>query len=439
MTIAQQKAFVATVELARREKERKRFDWSRNGRPEQQTPPGDWYAWLYMAGRGAGKTRTGSEWLRAEVRTSKYVNLIGATADDIRDILIEGESGILAVCPKDERPKYVPSKRRLEWPSGAKSLLFSADEPDRLRGKQSSGLLCDELSAWRYMDSYTQAMLGLRLGERPRAYISTTPRPLKLLRDLVKDPKVHVTSSNTYANRANLSPAFFSSIITKYEGTRLGRQELDGQLLDDTPGALWNLSRIDELRARTAPDQLTRILVAVDPAVTSGEEADETGIVVVGLGPDGSGWLLADLSGRYTPHEWAGKAVDAWREWNADAVIGEANNGGDMIESTLRAISANIPFRKVWASRGKVARAEPVSALYEQGRCHHVGTFTPLEDEMCSMTTDGSVGDHSPNRADALVWGFSELMLGNGRIQFFPDFRESWRQGEPTNALHVVQ
>lgn len=436
MTIAQQKAYVAGVELARREKERKRFNWAEKGRPEQQTPPGNWYVWLYMAGRGAGKTRTGAEFARQEIKTSRYFNLIGATADDLRDIMVEGESGILAVCPKDERPKYVPSKRRLEWPNGARSLLFSADEPERLRGKQHSGLWMDELGAWRYGEAYTQAMLGLRLGANPRAYISTTPRPLKLLRDLVRDPKVHVTNSNTYANRDNLSSAFFSSIITKYEGTRLGRQELDGQLLEDTPGALWNLSRIDDLRVQVAPE-LSRILVSIDPAVTSGEEADETGLLVVGSSSDGAGWVLADLSGRYTPSEWAGRAIDAYREWNADAIIGEANNGGDMIESTLRAVSASIPFRKVWASRGKVARAEPVSALYEQGKCHHVGTYTVLEDEMCSMTTDGSVGDHSPNRADALVWGFTELLLGSGRIQAFPDFRVCPRPGEPVNACHV--
>lgn len=413
------------------------YNWAATARPNQLTPPGDWQAWLILAGRGFGKTRTGAEQVRRWAKDYRYVNLIGATADDARDIMIDGESGILAVCPQNERPEYLPSKRQLKWPNGAKSLIFTADEPERLRGKQHEKLWGDELGSWRYPEAWDQAMLGLRLGDNPQAIVTTTPRPTKLIRDLIAATSTHVTYGSTYDNRANLAATFFSKIISKYEGTRLGKQELEGKLLDDVVGALWSQSRIDELKVSEYP-ALTRIVVSIDPAVTSGEDADETGIAVQAKAIDGHAYLLEDISGRYTPLEWAKKAVDALDRWNADVIIGEANNGGDLIESNLRVERPNVPYRKVWASRGKVARAEPVSSLYEQGKVHHVGSFAKLEDELTSMTSDGNAGSASPNRADAVVWGMTELMLGGQTVTFFPEFRGVKRPNEPDNALNIA-
>ena len=428
----------AQRELERRAVEREKYDWSKRARLEQRTPPGDWSYWLLLGGRGLGKTRTGSEQVRAWARTNQYVNLIAATAEDARTIMIEGESGILAICPKDERPVYLAHKNELRWPSGCKSLVFSAEEPERLRGKQHQRLWCDELAAWRYPEAWDQAKFGLRLGNHPQALITTTPRPTKILRDIISDPATVLTTGTTYDNRANLAPSFYTSIIRKYEGTRLGQQELEGKLLTDIAGALWSQSQIDDLRVSFAPE-LARVLVSIDPAVTSGEDADETGIVVVGKGSDGHGYVLADRTGRYSPGEWARIAIELFEQYRADAIIAEANNGGDLVEANIRTADANVPFRKVWASRGKVTRAEPVASLYEQGRFHHVGVFSALEDEMTSMTTDGKTGSASPNRADALVWGASELLIGGGTVTLFSEFRPQLRQGEPLNAVHVVQ
>lgn len=428
---------ILKAERDRRAILRDKYDWDKHARPEQLAPPGDWSFWLLLGGRGLGKTRTGSEKVRKWAKTNRYVNLIAATAEDARTIMIEGESGILAICPKDERPVYLSQKNELRWPNGAKSLIFTAEEPERLRGKQHEKLWADELAAWRYPEAWDQAKFGLRLGANPQALITTTPRPTKILRDIIADPATVLTTGTTYDNRANLAASFYSSIIRKYEGTRLGQQELDGKLLTDIAGALWSQSRIDELRVKVAPE-LSRIIVAIDPAVTSGEDADETGLVVVGRGTDGHGYVLADHTGRLSPGEWAKAAVDLFRKYRADSVIGEANNGGDLIESNVRTVDPNIPFRKVWASRGKVTRAEPVASLYEQGRFHHVGVFGALEDEMTSMTTDGKTGSASPNRADALVWGASELMIEGGTVTLFGEFRGEARPGEPVNALHIA-
>lgn len=373
-------------------------------RAAQIPPEGDWRVWLILAGRGWGKTRTGAEWVRETIKRYRYVNLIAATADDARDIMIEGESGILSICPPAERPQYVISKRRLEWPNGATSLIFTADEPERLRGKQHMALWMDEAAAWRYPDAYDQAMLGLRLGDNPRAVVTTTPRPVRLVRELLASPTTVVTRGSTYENQANLAPAFLEQIVTKYEGTRLGRQELLGEYLDDFPGALWTRSMIVQ---KEAPD-MRRVVVAIDPAVTATEESDETGIIVAGVGVDGKGYVLADRTCRLSPDGWAKRAVAAYHEFKADRIVAETNNGGDMVGLTIATVDRRVPFTKVHASRGKAIRAEPVAALYEQSRVFHAAAFPELEDQLCSWTPESG---ESPDRLDALVWALSDLMV----------------------------
>lgn len=388
------------------------FDWAFWARPNQMAPAGEWYTWLVLAGRGFGKTRLGAEWIREQVRDNAMVNLIGATADDARDIMVEGESGILATCPPDERPNYKKYERKLIWPNGAISLIFTADQPERLRGKQHMKLWADELCSWRYVhDAWDQAMFGLRLGKNPQVLVTTTPRPIKLLQEIVKDPLTHVTTGSTYDNKDNLAPAFFAKIIKKYEGTRLGRQELLAEILSDVPGALWKRDRIEELRVREAP-KMFRIVVAIDPPATSGEEADEAGIIIAGLAPcdckghrETHGFVLEDYSKQADPSTWAKTAVDGYNQYTADLIVGEINNGGEMVGYTLYTVSPNVNYKPIHASRGKYTRAEPISALYEKGMVHHVGSFAALEDQMCTWLP----GEDSPDRMDALVWVLTEL------------------------------
>ncbi len=321
--------------------------------------------------------------------------------------MIEGESGILAVCPPDERPKYLSHKRQLQWPNGAKSLIFTADEPERLRGKQHMKIWADEMCAWRYPEAWDQAALGLRLGDNPQVVVTTTPRPTKELRALVADPTTVVTRGSTYDNKGNLAQAFLNKIITKYEGTRLGRQELAAEILTDNPGALWKRSDIEALRVRVAP-ACTRIVVAIDPSATNNPTSAEAGIIVVGLGIDDHGYVLEDVSLHGTPNEWATAAVEAYHRWSADRIIGEVNNGGDMVEAVIRAVDEKVSYKAVHASRGKITRAEPISALYEKKKVHHVGSFATLEDQMCDY--DPKTAKFSPDRMDGLVWGLTELM-----------------------------
>jgi phage terminase large subunit-like protein len=394
------------------------YDWRFWARPNQLPPGGNWRVWLLLAGRGFGKTRTGAELIRgrAVARAARRLALVAPTASDARDVMVEGESGILAISPPWERPRYEPSKRRLTWPNGAIATLFSADEPERLRGPQHDAAWCDELASWRYPEAWHMLMFGLRLGADPRVVVTTTPRPTKLLRELIADPSVAVTHGTTYENRANLAPAFLGQIVRKYEGTRIGRQELEAELLEDVPGALWNRGLIETARAHISPT-LTRVVVAIDPAVSSAEGADETGIVVAGKDECGHGWVLADASGRYQPIEWAKTAISAYYAHSADRIVAEVNNGGDMVEATLRMIDPNAPFTAVRASRGKVTRAEPVAALYEQGRIRHLGVFPQLEDQMCAFARDlhGDLNTlamrFSPDRVDALVWALTELLV----------------------------
>jgi phage terminase large subunit-like protein len=392
--------------------------WATKARPNQLPPTDrdDWFIWLLLSGRGFGKTRTLSEFVIDRVNSgiAKRIALVAATAADARDVVVEGNSGILACSPAWNRPSYEPSKRRVTWPNGAIGTLYSADEPERLRGPQHDTAVCDELGSWRRPEAWDNLMFGLRLGERPRCAVATTPKPTRLIRSLVAREfgDVAVTRGSTYENRANLAPDFVGRIITRYEGTRLGRQELMGELLLDVVGALWNHDQIEALR-RTREPTLQRIVVAIDPSGSSDEDADETGIVAAGVDEAGCGWVLADASGRYPPTEWAKRAIALYHELKADRIVAEVNFGGAMCEATIRALDANVAYRAVSASRGKVARAEPVAALYEQSRVFHRGPFDALEDEMCSFTSnfDRKTAGFSPGRVDALVWAITDLVL----------------------------
>lgn len=382
--------------------------WRDRARPEQVAPAGDWTTWLYMAGRGAGKTRAGSEWVHEQIDGGcRRIALVGATAADVRDVMVEGESGILATARPGMRPVYEPSRRRLTWPNGAIATTYSAEEPERLRGPQHDAAWADELGAWRYSETWDMLMFGLRLGQRPQALVTTTPRPTALVRAILANPSSVLTRGTTYDNRDNLAPSFFDAIITRYEGTRLGRQELMGELIDDVPGALWTMRQLDDLRVQQAPD-MARVIVAVDPAATSGPESDETGIVVVGIGVDGHGYVLDDRSCRMSPDGWARRAAQAYHEFEADRLVVEDNQGGEMVEFTLGTVDGTVPVKRIRAARGKRLRAEPVAALYEQGRVHHVGGLPQLEDQMGSFTGDG--GEHD-DRVDALVHALTEVML----------------------------
>ena len=389
------------------------YDWRLWRRPKQATPPGDWTIWLILAGRGFGKTRTGAEWVREQVsdRTASRIALVGPTAADVRDTMIEGESGLLSVFPPDERPRYEPSKRRVTFHTGAVATAFSADEPDRLRGPNHDLTWCDELAAWRYPDAWDMLIFGLRIGEHPRALVTTTPRPTPIIRNLVARDDVAVTRGSTFENRGNLAPSFFEEIVARYEGTRLGRQELHAEILDDVDGALWNRDLIEACRVSSMPD-MRRIVVAIDPAVSSKETSAETGIVACGVGVDGHGYVLEDRSVRGTPNEWASEAIASYHRLKADRIVAEANQGGDMVRHTLDTVERGVPIRLVHASRGKRVRAEPIAALYEQGKVHHLGMFADLEDQLCSWVPDLSP---SPDRLDALVWALTELVVDGAR------------------------
>lgn len=394
--------------LRPQELEALRYAWEFWARPEQRLPDGKWTTWLILAGRGFGKTRTGAETVRKWSKAYRFVNLIGATADDARDIMIEGESGILACCPKSEKPEYKKSERKLLWPSGCISLIFTADEPERLRGKQSNKLWADELGAWRYQESWTQALFGLRLGDNPQAIVTTTPKPRPEIKALIANPTTRTTRGTTYDNRSNLAAAFFTEIISRYEDTRLGRQEINAEVLEDVEGALWTNALIEKGRVKEMHD-LRRIVIGIDPAVSTNKNSDETGIVAAGLSSDTQYYPLSDVSGIYSPLEWAKKAMHQYDTLQADAIVAEVNNGGDLVEANLRSSGFTGRLIKVHASKGKVTRAEPVVGLYEQGKVHHVGYLPQLESQ---MTTWAPKEDDSPDRVDALVWAITELMGG---------------------------
>jgi phage terminase large subunit-like protein len=382
--------------------------WDVWGRAEQQPPPGEWRTWLILAGRGWGKSRTGAEWVRAMATRgrARRIALVARTAADVRDVLIEGESGLLSIHRADERPVWEPSRRRLTWPNGAIATTYSADEPDQLRGPQHDSAWVDEICAWRYPDAWDQLQLGLRLGDDPRVVATTTPRPTALVRSLVASTSTVVTRGRTADNARNLAPGVVEALSARYAGTRLGRQELDGEILDDTPGALWTRAMIDSGQARNSPE-LRRVVVALDPSVAADGGGDECGIVVAGVDFDGRAWVLRDGSGNLSPSDWSRRAVALAEEHQADCIVAEANQGGALVEQTLRAAGARTRVRLVHAARGKRARAEPVAALYEQGRVKHLPGLQRLEDELCTWSS--AAGDPSPNRLDALVWACFDL------------------------------
>ncbi len=391
----------------------------------QLPPPGDWRTWIVMGGRGAGKTRAGAEWVRAEVEgpgpldsgRARHVALVGETYDQVRDVMVLGESGILACSPPDRRPDWEPSKRRLVWPNGAVAQLFSAHDPEALRGPQFDAAWADELAKWLKAEAaWDMLQFALRLGDAPRACVTTTPRNVAVLKRLLALESTVVTRAGTEANRANLAESFLDEVRARYAGTRLGRQELDGVLLEDAEGALWTSAALGDCRV-DRPPELDRIVVAIDPPATGHAGSDSCGIVVAGATlsgdvPDWRAVVLEDASlGAARPSDWAEAAVAAMERWGAERLVAEVNQGGDMVAEVIRQVDPMVPLRQVRATRGKLARAEPVAALYEQGRVRHLRGLAVLEEQMCRMTAQGYEGPGSPDRVDALVWALHELMI----------------------------
>lgn len=386
------------------------FNWDFWARPAQRLPDGSWFCWLLRSGRGFGKTLTGSQTvIKWAMEGYSPIALVGQTVADVRDTMIEvGDSSILKVAPPHFKPIYEPSKRRLTFPNGVICVTYSGDKPDQLRGQNNSKAWVDELAKFQKAEeTWMNLEMTLRKGDNPQVICTTTPRPLKIIRDLVNDKRTLETRGSTLDNSSNLNPIFLERMITKYQGTRLGRQELNGELLDDNPEALWKRTDIDKYRVWQVP-QLSLVVVGVDPAVTSNEGSDDTGIVVVGKGIDNHGYVLGDYTIHDTPRKWAEEAVTAYHKHLGNKVIGEVNNGGDLVELNIKYVDSSIRFEAVHASRGKSTRAEPSSLLYEQGKIHHFGSFPELEDQMCEWVPGA---EKSPDRVDALVWALTALNL----------------------------
>lgn len=434
-------------ELSQRQKVDVSYDWSLWARDNQLEPPDilssglNWVTWLILAGRGYGKTRTGAETVNKWARTGNYgrIAIVATDAADGRDVMVEGDSGIINCSSPYFRPIYEPSKRRLTWPNGAQGFIYSAEDPDSLRGPQFHAAWGDEICKWAYaIETWDNLQFGLRLGAHPKQIITTTPRPIKLLKDIILRDDTFITRGTTYENLDNLAPPFRAQVVARYEGTRIGRQELNAELLEDIPGALWQRSKIDETRAvrdeagkikyKGGEVEMVEIIVAVDPTTGAAEDEDgpqnECGIIVTGKGRDGRGYVLADCTITGSPDEWGKAAVQAFDHYKANWLVYETNQGGEMVASVLRACAKglrengerdtdHIPLRKVTASRGKATRAEPVSALYEQGRVSHVGMFPRLEDQMAEFTSDfdKKKAGYSPDRVDALVWALTTNMV----------------------------
>ncbi|WP_419716229.1 DNA-packaging protein [Altererythrobacter aquiaggeris] len=413
--------------LNKRQMASARRNWRTQAHDGQIAPLGNWSTWLLMAGRGFGKTRAGSEWLSAlaQRNPSARIALVAASLGEARAVMVEGDSGVLAVAPPRWRPVFEPSRRLLRWPNGAQASLFSAAEPESLRGPQHSHAWCDELAKWersgdRAEKTWDNLQLGMRLGARPQTLVTTTPRSVPLVRRLKADPSVTVTGGRTSENADNLSPEFMRAMHRQFGDTALGRQELDGELLEDAEGALWSRALVEQCRCGPgrdiAADPFSRIVIGVDPPASA--HGDACGIIVVGQTEDGHGVVLADCSvEKASPERWARAVAGAAQVWCADRIVAEANQGGAMVGSVLRAANIALPVKLVHASRGKSARAEPVAALYEAGRVSHAGLFAKLEDEMCGLMAGGTYDGpgRSPDRADALVWALSEMMLGQQR------------------------
>ncbi|MEM8822182.1 MAG: terminase family protein [Pseudomonadota bacterium] len=405
---------------------------------DHQLPPADaWRTWVILGGRGAGKTRAGAEWIRAQVEGSaslqpgrcRRIALVGETYDQVRDVMVEGESGLLACSPPDRCPTWKASQRKLIWPNGAEAVAYSAGDPQALRGPQFDAAWVDELAKWRNAhEAWDMLQFCLRIGKEPRAVVTTTPRNVPVLKEILVRGSTVTTHAKTEANRANLASEFLDEVKARYAGTRLGRQELDGILLEDVEGAFWTTSQLEARRCGTLPE-FDRIVVGVDPAVTSKDASDETGIVVVGVAMSGppADWravVLEDATlAASSPSEWAQAVAGAYERWNADRVVAEGNQGGEMIEAVLRQVAPLVSYRKVTARDAKGARAEPVAALYEQGRVTHVRGLGPLEDQMCRFGRTGFMGQGSPDRVDALVWALWEGMLDPERMRSGPRVR----------------
>jgi phage terminase large subunit-like protein len=428
----------ATLDAKLRRLAAARVVWQNQyARPEQLPPAGDWSVWLIISGRGWGKTRTGAEWLawQAVANPGTRWAIVAPTFGDARDTGVEGDSGLLKILQRyGQVKKWNRSLGELALNNGSLVKLFSADEPDRLRGPQFHGAWCDELAAWKYMDSWDQLQFGLRLGEKPQVLVTTTPRPIAIIQQMVRrtDGSVVVTRGSTFDNAKNLAPSALAQLKARYEGTRLGRQELFGEVLNDIEGALWGMSMIES--ARITKDwfekeaDVVRRVVAVDPAVTNNEDSDETGIIVASRDPQGHLYVEGDFSMKGRPDEWARRVVELYDQFEADAVVVEVNQGGDMVESTLRVVRNTLPIRKVRASKGKRLRAEPISAMYEQGRVHHVGSHDKLEDQMCSWSPDDA---KSPDRLDAMVWALTDLLDAGGAEAYLRQIAKMCECGYP--------
>lgn len=452
---------VAEGQLSKKQKIEVAYDWNIWARDNQLEPPPlldnglYWVTWLILAGRGYGKTRTGAECVNQWAMSGKFgrIAIVATDAADGRDVMVEGDSGIVNCANPYARPVYEPSKRRLTWPNGAQGFIYSAEDPDSLRGPQFHAAWCDEICKWAYaMETWDNLQFGLRLGDNPKQIVTTTPRPIKLIKDLILRDDTYLTRGSTYENLENLAPAFRAQVVSRYEGTRIGRQELEAELLEDVPGALWQRALIDECRAIRKEDgkvyykgqeiEMAEIVVAIDPTTGANddddEKNDECGIVVVGKGRDGRAYVLADCSIYGSPDEWGNEAVLAYDKWEANWLVYETNQGGEMVASVLRACAKalreagkrttdHIPLRKVTASRGKVTRAEPASALYEQKRVSHVGCHSTLEDQMCEFTSDFNrkKAGYSPDRVDALVWALTCNMINSVAHE---GLREYYRQ-----------
>ncbi|MGB5863761.1 MAG: terminase family protein [Sulfitobacter sp.] len=393
--------------------------------PHQIAPQGAWRSWVIMGGRGAGKSRAGAEWVRSQVEGARpldagrcrRVALVGETIEQVREVMVFGDSGILACSPEDRRPDWEATRKRLVWPNGAIATVHSAHDPEGLRGPQFDAAWVDEIAKWKKsQETWDMLQFALRLGDLPQVCVTTTPRNVGVLKTLLKSPSTVVTHAATEANCANLAASFLEEVRARYRGTRLGRQELDGVLMVDAEGALWSSAMLEAARVREVPE-LDRIVVAVDPATTSGASSDECGIVVAGVqcsGPpqDWRVYVLADCTVRGEgPSGWARAAIRAMEQFGADRLVAEVNQGGQMVQEVIRQVDPLVPYKGVHATRGKVARAEPVAALYEQGRVFHAGDMHELEDQMCRMTRRGYEGGGSPDRVDALVWALHELMI----------------------------
>ena len=415
-------------ELGPAKLEELKHDWNFWARDNQLEPEGkDWNTWFINAGRGFGKTRSGVEWVRENVkRGCKRIAAVASTNSDIERVMVKGESGFLSVCWKGDKtyagkkmgfPEWSPTKRTLTWENGAQVQFFSAEEPERLRGPQFELAWCDETAAWnKDMDTWSMLQFCMRLGKHPRIMVTTTPKPTKLIRQILKDPKTVVTTGSTFDNSANLAGTYLKAVKEQYEGTRLGRQELYAEVLEEAQGALWTTAMLDDasVKHEDVPD-LSRIVVSLDPAVTANAESDMTGIIVAGIDVNGVAYVLGDYTDRLSPQGWASKAIELYHQYQADRIVAEVNQGGDMVKTTIHGEDETIPYKAVRASRGKYARAEPVSALYERGLVKHVAnppdgsSLNELETQMRTWEPLGSIG--SPDRLDALVWAITDLSL----------------------------